>query len=98
MKSTLILCISIACILRCIRCFHYGFCCSNNYSGTIILAPRGMLHKGALKRKYFKKYVFLRLFRFIAWHKKVIFHATNKQETQRYSFIFFHESKNYRIG
>jgi glycosyltransferase involved in cell wall biosynthesis len=52
----------------------------NSYSGTIILAPRGMLHKGALKRKYFKKYVFLRLFRFIAWHKKVIFHATNKQE------------------
>lgn len=52
----------------------------NNYSGKIILAPRGMLHKGALKRKYFKKYVFLKLFRFIAWHKKVIFHATNKQE------------------
>ena len=52
----------------------------NNYTGKIILAPRGMLHKGALKRKYFKKYVFLRLFRFIAWHKKVIFHATNKQE------------------
>ena len=52
----------------------------NNYNGKIILAPRGMLHKGALKRKYFKKYVFLKLFRFIAWHEKVIFHATNKQE------------------
>ena len=52
----------------------------NNYGGKIILAPRGMLHKGALKRKFFKKYVFLRLFRLIAWHKKIVFHATNKQE------------------
>ena len=52
----------------------------NKFSGKMILAPRGMLHKGALKRKFFKKYVFLRLFRFISWHKKVIFHATNKQE------------------
>jgi glycosyltransferase involved in cell wall biosynthesis len=52
----------------------------NKFNGKIILAPRGMLHKGALKRKYFKKYVFLKLFRFISWHKKVIFHATNKQE------------------
>jgi glycosyltransferase involved in cell wall biosynthesis len=52
----------------------------NNYNGKIILAPRGMLHKGALKRKFFKKYVFLRLFRFISWHKKIVFHATNKQE------------------
>ena len=63
----------------------------NNYSGTIILAPRGMLHKGALKRKYFKKYVFLRLFRFIAWHKKVIFHATNKQE--RGDILLFFSTK-----
>ncbi len=52
----------------------------HNYNGKIILAPRGMLHKGALKRKYFKKYVFLRLFRLISWHRKVVFHATNKQE------------------
>jgi glycosyltransferase involved in cell wall biosynthesis len=52
----------------------------SHFSGKIILAPRGMLHKGALKRKYFKKYVFLRLFRLISWHKRVVFHATNKQE------------------
>ena len=50
------------------------------YNGKIILAPRGMLHKGALKRKYFKKYVFLKLFRLISWHRKVVFHATNRQE------------------
>jgi glycosyltransferase involved in cell wall biosynthesis len=47
-----------------------------------------MLHKGALKRKYFKKYVFLRLFRLISWHKRVVFHATNKQE-QKDILLFF---------
>jgi glycosyltransferase involved in cell wall biosynthesis len=50
-----------------------------------------MLHKGALKRKYFKKYVFLKLFRFIAWHKKVIFHATNKEE--RSDILLFFSTK-----
>jgi len=65
----------------------------NNYNGKIILAPRGMLHKGALKRKYFKKYVFLRLFRFIAWHKKVIFHATNKQEQSDILLFFTTKAK-----
>ncbi len=65
----------------------------NHYSGKIILAPRGMLHKGALKRKYFKKYIFLRLFRFIAWHRKVIFHATNKQEQKDILFFFSTKAK-----
>jgi glycosyltransferase involved in cell wall biosynthesis len=68
----------------------------NNYTGKIILAPRGMLHKGALKRKYFKKYVFLRLFRFIAWHKKVIFHATNMQE-QKDILSFFSTKANIMV-
>jgi glycosyltransferase involved in cell wall biosynthesis len=65
----------------------------HQYSGKIILAPRGMLHKGALKRKYFKKYVFLRLFRFISWHKRVVFHATNKQE-QKDILLFFSTKAN----
>jgi glycosyltransferase involved in cell wall biosynthesis len=68
----------------------------SKYSGKIILAPRGMLHKGALKRKYFKKYVFLRLFRLISWHRKVIFHATNKQE-QRDILSFFSKSADITV-
>jgi glycosyltransferase involved in cell wall biosynthesis len=47
-----------------------------------------------LKRKYFKKYVFLKLFRFIAWHRKVIFHATDEQERKDILFFF---SKKARI-
>ena len=52
------------------------------FRGRIILAPRGMLHKGALQKKFLKKYLFLKLFRYLGWHKKVIFHATDDQEQQ----------------
>ena len=69
-----------------------------HYTGKIILVPRGMLHKGALKRKYFKEYVFLRIFRLISWHRKVIFHATNRQEQKRHPVVLFYESKNYGTG
>jgi hypothetical protein len=63
------------------------------FAGRIILAPRGMLHKGALKRKYFKKYIFLRLFRFIGWHKRLLFHATDNQESQDIRHFFTKEAK-----
>ncbi len=65
----------------------------NHYSGKIVLAPRGMLHKGALKRKYFKKYVFLRVFRFISWHKKLTFHATDEQERKDILLFFSRRTK-----
>lgn len=46
----------------------------------ILLAPRGMLSKGALSLKSFKKNVFIFLSRNLGWHKNVIFHATNEDE------------------
>ncbi|MDX2171830.1 MAG: glycosyltransferase [Bacteroidota bacterium] len=46
----------------------------------ILLAPRGMLSKGALSLKSFKKSVFIFLSRNLGWHKNVIFHATNQDE------------------
>ena len=45
----------------------------NRFHGKIILAPRGMLHKGALEKKYIKKSVFLKLFLLIGWSRKIIF-------------------------
>ena len=63
------------------------------FAGKIILAPRGMLHKGALQRKYFKKYVFLRLFRFIGWHKRLLFHATDNQEFEDIRLFFTKEAR-----
>lgn len=46
----------------------------------IILAPRGMLHAGALSQKTGKKKFFLAVFKFLKWHRKVKFHATDEAE------------------
>lgn len=46
----------------------------------MILAPRGMLHAGALGFKTRKKRLFLRLFRLLQLHKSVTFQATDAQE------------------
>ena len=48
----------------------------------IILAPRGMLGKGALSIKPFKKKIFLQVFKLLGWHKKVTWHATADSEKQ----------------
>lgn len=46
----------------------------------IILAPRGMLHPGALGLKSGKKKIFLTLFRWMGWQKRIIFQATTEEE------------------
>lgn len=48
-------------------------------SARIVLAPRGMLAKGALSVKAGKKKVFLKLFRFLPL-KRIMFHATTVSE------------------
>ncbi|RCW90249.1 glycosyltransferase family 4 protein [Winogradskyella arenosi] len=45
-----------------------------------VLATRGMLGKGALAIKPLKKILFLKLFRFMGLHKKVVWHATAESE------------------
>jgi glycosyltransferase involved in cell wall biosynthesis len=54
----------------------------DRFKGKIVLAPRGMLHKGGLQKKTFKKSIFLTLFRMVGWHKKILFHATDDQERE----------------
>ena len=46
----------------------------------ILLAPRGMLGKGALSLKSFKKNIYLFAAKLLGWYKNVRFHATNKVE------------------
>lgn len=46
----------------------------------IVLAPRGMLHQGAIGLKRRKKRLFLRFFRFFGMHKSLTFQATDAQE------------------
>ena len=45
-----------------------------------VLAPRGMLGAGALAIKPLKKNLFLRLFKGLGFHKKIVWHATSELE------------------
>ena len=49
-------------------------------SAPILLAPRGMLSKGALSLKAFKKKSYLLLAKRLGWYKNIYFHATNRDE------------------
>lgn len=53
-----------------------------NYAGKVVLAPRGMLKKGALQVKKRKKSIFLFLSRLSGLFKAVRWHATNEKEAE----------------
>jgi len=46
----------------------------------IVICPRGALYESALGVKGWKKTPFLKLFRWMGLHKRVLFHATNERE------------------
>jgi glycosyltransferase involved in cell wall biosynthesis len=54
----------------------------------VVLAPRGMLHQGALSLKRRKKMFFLRLIKLIGAHKAIRFQATDAQEIQDIRQVF----------
>lgn len=45
-----------------------------------ILSARGMLHPGALAQKKWKKKIYLKIFKLLEYHYKIIFHATDSHE------------------
>ena len=47
-----------------------------------ILSTRGMLHPGALSQKKWKKKIYLRFFKLLEYHHKVVFHATDADEVR----------------
>ena len=53
---------------------------NNLITAPVLLAPRGMLGKGALGLKPLRKTVFIFLSRLLGWYKKMKFHATNQLE------------------
>ncbi len=63
-------------------------CRYNNLPVKIILAPRGMLHKGALQYKNLKKKIFFHAFKFRGFQKRIIFHATDATEESDIRNIF----------
>jgi glycosyltransferase involved in cell wall biosynthesis len=46
----------------------------------VVICPRGALYDSALSVKTWKKTPFLRLFRWLGLHRRVLFHATNERE------------------
>jgi glycosyltransferase involved in cell wall biosynthesis len=46
----------------------------------VVVCPRGALYDSALAVKTWKKTPFLRLFRWMGLHRRVLFHATNERE------------------
>jgi len=58
----------------------------------IIVAPRGMLGKGALKIKSVKKKLFLTIVKVFSFFKNIIWHATDKKEQESILSIFGNDS------
>jgi glycosyltransferase involved in cell wall biosynthesis len=52
----------------------------NKIPARLVLAPRGMLHEGALEFKTLKKKLFIRTLNFMGVPQMVRFHATDEQE------------------
>ena len=53
----------------------------------IVLAPRGMLGKGAMSIKPLKKKLFISLLKFVNLHSKTVFHATTADEEKEINKI-----------
>ncbi len=62
-------------------------------SGKIILAPRGMLGKGALEIKPAKKRVFLTVSKVLGFFKHITWHATSEEEKQSIQTYYGKEAK-----
>jgi len=53
-----------------------------NKASKIIVSPRGMLSKGSVNVKFFRKTIFLKLAYVLNFYKNVVFHATHTDEAQ----------------
>jgi glycosyltransferase involved in cell wall biosynthesis len=62
---------------------------------NVIIAPRGMLGKGALKIKPLKKKVFLTITKSTGFFKQVTWHATDTEETEDIQLAFGKKAKIY---
>jgi glycosyltransferase involved in cell wall biosynthesis len=63
-------------------------CRANKWKPRVILAPRGMLHAGALQYKKLKKQLFFKAFKLRNFHKRLLFHATDATEANDIAKVF----------
>lgn len=61
---------------------------NNTIASPILLAPRGMLGKGAMSLKSLKKRIFLGIAKRLGWYKRITFHATQQQEENDIKTVF----------
>ncbi|MFK8038310.1 MAG: glycosyltransferase [Crocinitomicaceae bacterium] len=66
---------------------------ARKYSKKVILAPRGMLGKGALDIKQSKKKVFLSVAKILGWYKNIVWHASTDEEVDEVKKVFGKHSK-----
>jgi glycosyltransferase involved in cell wall biosynthesis len=59
-----------------------------NWNGKTIIAPRGMLSKGAIGIKSIKKISFILLSRALGWYQNVRWHASSEIEANEIKFYF----------
>lgn len=65
---------------------------ASKLSARVVLAPRGMLHEGALQYKPLKKKLFLAAFKLAGLHKRVVFQATDNVELDDIRQVFYTEA------
>ncbi len=60
----------------------------NKLKCHVLLAPRGMLGKGARSLKSFKKNLYILIAKFFGWYNTILFHATQAQEKSDIQSVF----------
>tara|TARA_B110001450_G_scaffold134513_1_gene126316 strand:+ start:6358 stop:7491 length:1134 start_codon:yes stop_codon:yes gene_type:complete len=60
----------------------------NKSISKIILAPRGMLGKGAMKIKWLKKFLFIKIMNFINFYSNINWHASTSNESIEIQNLF----------
>lgn len=66
---------------------------AKSVSSQLVLAPRGMLHQGAIQFSKLKKRIFFNAFRLAGLQKKIVFHATDITEAGDIRKIFGNSTK-----
>lgn len=66
------------------------------YRTPVIICPHGMLDKGSLKQKSFKKWIYIKVFAGLGLHKKIRWQATSAHEWNQIKYVFGRESIIFR--
>jgi glycosyltransferase involved in cell wall biosynthesis len=69
-----------------------------NWQTRVVLAPRGMLHDGALQYKTLKKKLFFHVFKLRNFHRRIVFQATDKTEAADVIKVFGKKARQQHVA